>query len=170
MNLSVWLFLLLNFRVAMIINPDVKSCIEKAVLCWLASVNQEGKPNVSPKEIFALYDDEHIAIADIASPITVRNIKNNAEVCFSAIDIFSQSGFKITGTAQIHAADADIYPQLRASLSHLLTTEYVVRNIILLKVENVSKILAPSYHIHPKRTEEEHRERTYKTYGVRAIE
>lgn len=152
------------------INLNVKSCIEKSVLCWLATVSKEGKPNVSPKEIFALYDDEQIAIADIASPVTVRNIKSNAEVCFSVVDIFSQSGFKITGTAQIHAADDSIYPQLKASLSHLLTAEYVVRNIILIKVENVSKILAPSYHIHPERTEEEHRERTYRTYGVRTTE
>ncbi|MCS3430191.1 pyridoxamine 5'-phosphate oxidase family protein [Klebsiella sp. BIGb0407] len=148
-------------------NADVKSCVDKSVLCWLATANKEGKPNVSPKEIFSLYDDEHIVIADIASPVSVRNIKNNPAVCFSLVDIFSQSGFKITGTARLYTPDDENYLRLKSSLSHRLTAEYVVRNIILLTVEKVSKILAPSYHLHPERTEEEHRERTYKTYRVR---
>lgn len=88
----------------------------------------------------------------------------------SAVDVFNQSGFKITGKAQIYTSGTDIFPQLEASLSHLLTPEYIVRNIILLKAEKISRILAPSYHIHPERTEAEHRERTYKTYGVRCGE
>jgi len=149
-------------------NADVQSGIEKSVLCWLATSDKEGQPNVSPKEIFAVYDEEHIAIADIASPVSVRNIKNNPAVCVSAVDIFSQSGFKIIGTAQLYTPDDDRYAQLKSSLSSRLTPEYVVRHIILLHVEKVSRILAPSYLLHPERTEDEHRERTYKTYGVRS--
>ncbi len=152
------------------INSEIKSCIEKSVLCWLATADKQAKPNVSPKEIFSLYDDEHIVIADIASPVSVRNIKNNPEVCSSVVDVFSQSGFKITGTARVCAPDDSLYPSLMSPLSHMIGAEYVVRNIILLKVNRVSRILAPSYHLHPERTEQEHRERTYETYRVRASE
>lgn len=148
------------------INSEIISCFDKSVLCWLATANKQGKPNVSPKEIFAVYDDEHIVIADIASPVSVRNIKDNPEVCLSVVDIFAQSGFKISASAQIHAPNDRQYPILQSALSHLLSPEYVVRNIILLKVDAVARIRAPSYHIHPQRTEQEHRERTYKTYRV----
>jgi len=46
-------------------------------MCWLATVDRHGQPNVSPKEIFAAFDSEHLVIANIASPSSVRNFEVN---------------------------------------------------------------------------------------------
>ena len=51
----------------------VRAAVESAVLCWLATVDAEGRPSVSPKEIFSLAGDD-IVIAHIASPRSVRNL------------------------------------------------------------------------------------------------
>ena len=73
---------------------DVKRYIEHSVLCWLATSNKKAEPNVSPKEIFLRYDDTKILIANIASPKTIRNIKENPQVCISFINVFVQKGYK----------------------------------------------------------------------------
>ena len=70
------------------------------VLCWLATADAEGQPNVSPKEVFAVVDERHLVIAHIASPISVRNIQQNPKVCVSLIDIFVQKGWKLMGHTQ----------------------------------------------------------------------
>jgi uncharacterized protein len=70
-------------------NDIMQLHIDKVVLCWLATVNAHGAPNVSPKEIFALYDTQTFIIADIRSPNSVRNIIQNPKVCISFIDIFA---------------------------------------------------------------------------------
>ena len=50
------------------------------VLCWLATVDALGQPNVSPKEVFAVIDEEHLVIAHIASPTSVKNVLQNPKV------------------------------------------------------------------------------------------
>ncbi|WP_418888366.1 pyridoxamine 5'-phosphate oxidase family protein [Maribacter arcticus] len=37
----------------------------------------------------------------MASPQTVRNIKQNKNVCISFIDILKQKGFQLKGTAEV---------------------------------------------------------------------
>lgn len=45
---------------------DLNTYCESSVLCWLATVSHTLVPNVSPKEIFTLWDDERLLIANIA--------------------------------------------------------------------------------------------------------
>lgn len=56
---------------------EMRDAIRKSVLCWLATADAQGRPKVSPKEIFAALDDKHIVITHIASPQSVRNIQQN---------------------------------------------------------------------------------------------
>jgi predicted pyridoxine 5'-phosphate oxidase superfamily flavin-nucleotide-binding protein len=53
----------------MTIDPEIRTEAETAVLCWLATVDSTGTPNVTLKEIFAFYGDEHLVIADTRHPI-----------------------------------------------------------------------------------------------------
>ena len=83
------------------LNADIKKYIDSSVLCWLATTSPDHVPNVSPKETFTWYGDTHIIVANIASPQTVRNIKQNNKVCISFIDVFIQKGYQIKGSAEI---------------------------------------------------------------------
>ena len=51
-----------------LLNEPVRDAARRSVLCWLATVDAEGQPNVSPKEIWSVADDEHVVVAHIASP------------------------------------------------------------------------------------------------------
>ena len=45
------------------LNDAVRTDMANSVLCWLATVDADGTPNVSPKEIFASHGDDRIVIA-----------------------------------------------------------------------------------------------------------
>ena len=83
------------------IDKNVKAYIDKSVLCWLGTCDRELTPNVSPKEMFTYKGDDTLLIANLSSPNSVKNIKENPNVCVSFIDIFVQKGYKIKGIAYI---------------------------------------------------------------------
>jgi uncharacterized protein len=148
------------------INKAVRTDIENSVLCWLATVDAAGMPNVSPKEIFHHYEHDRIVIADIASSNSVSNIKAHPAVCVSFIDVFRQRGFKITGQATIIAPDAEDFSVVGADLLKMAGDDYPIRNVISVKIGRISRIWAPSYALFPERSETERMLDAYRTYGV----
>ncbi|MGB1026124.1 MAG: pyridoxamine 5'-phosphate oxidase family protein, partial [Rhodospirillaceae bacterium] len=122
----------------------VKADADKAVLCWLATVGTDGVPNVSPKQLWAVQGDGTVRIANIASPKTVANLAGNPWACLSFIDIFRQKGFKLVGQTQVIAADAPAFPDLVAPLAAWAGDRFPIKDVILLSVESIERIWAPS--------------------------
>jgi len=151
-----------------VIDTNLLSQTMKAsVLCWLATADETGQPNVSPKEIFcsgAKLDE--VLIAEIASPVSLRNIGRNEKVCVSLVDVFSQKGIKVYGQADIIQNTDPRFQALALPLIEMAGPSFFVRAVIRIKVTGTVPILAPSYKVFPERTEEEQRDRGYLTYGV----
>ncbi|MFM7403785.1 MAG: pyridoxamine 5'-phosphate oxidase family protein [Erythrobacter sp.] len=150
-----------------VINDAVREDIRNSVLCWLATVDEDGQPNVSPKEIFTDHGDNVILIADIASPVSVRNIQRQPLVCVSFVDVFRQRGFKIAGCARLIPPEHPEFAFAGARLQALAGEDFKVRQAIYVTATRISRIWAPSYALFPDRTIEEQQARSYATYGVR---
>jgi uncharacterized protein len=148
------------------INQAIRTDVENSVLCWLATVDVEGTPNVTPKEIFSCYGDDRLVVADIASTNTVRNIKTHSAVCASFIDVFRQRGFKIVGTATIVPPEHADFPIIGIELLRKAGTAFPIRHIISIKIVRISRIWAPSYMLFPDRTEADRMQSAYDAYGV----
>ena len=58
------------------INADVEIIIKQAMLSFVATVNEDGTPNLSPKASLTVRDGA-LYFADIASPRTIENLKRN---------------------------------------------------------------------------------------------
>jgi predicted pyridoxine 5'-phosphate oxidase superfamily flavin-nucleotide-binding protein len=152
------------------LRPEILASARKSVLCWLATADAQGQPNVSPKEIFTFYDAEYLLIANIASPKSVRNIAANPRVCVSFVDVFAQKGFKVSGVAQnIVKQDAD-YEKWAAPLNAMAGPRFPIRSVILIQVTACEPILAPSYQFYPDQTTE-HAQTTsaMRAYGVQPL-
>lgn len=149
------------------INDAFRADRENSVLCWLATASPEGAPNVSPKEIFALHDDETLVVADIMSPTTIRNIRANPKVCLSFIDVFRQKGFKVDGEAVVFAQGTAEFDEFGRELFEMAGTAFPIRNVIRIRIARISRILAPSYTLFPDRPEAERMQAAYDSYGVR---
>ena len=55
-----------------LVTEDMKRVIESTRLAFVATVNADGTPNLSPKSSLAVLGEDRIGFADIASPNTVR--------------------------------------------------------------------------------------------------
>lgn len=149
--------------------PDVKKYIDQSVLCWLATVSKEGIPNVSPKEMFTYLDDEHLGIAHIASPKSIRNIKANPNVCISFIDIFIEKGYKLVGQAEIIPKNATDFNQQAKVILEMAGDAFPVQALLKIKITKIAPIIAPSYLMYPETTTEEGKiQSALETYKVKS--
>ena len=150
------------------IDELVKQSIKSSVLCWLATVDESGQPHVSPKEGFAVFDEQHLVVAHIASPHTVRNIASNPKVCLSFVDVFVQKGFKIQGSAQVVQSNHVDYSKWVDPLSGMVAGKFKIPSVIVVQVQRVDPILAPSYQFYRDETTEQNQiEAAMQRYGVR---
>lgn len=147
------------------LNYKIKRCIDKSVLCWLATSN-ENMPNVSPKEVFTYFDDSHIIIANIASPQTLKNIQKNPNVCLSFIDVFVQKGYQIKGRATIIKNTHPDFKKMEAQLLNITKGKFPFKTITSVEVNKVKPIVAPTYLFYPETTESQQIESAKKSYDV----
>lgn len=147
------------------INQKIKESIHKSVLCWLATISDDGIPNVSPKEIFSVYEDK-IIIANIASPQTVKNIKTNENVCISFIDILIQKGFQLKGTAKIIRKNDSDFKNMENILIKMTGGNFPFTSITAITVQQAKPIIAPKYILFPETTEAEQIESAKKAYSI----
>ena len=119
------------------LETKIKQSINESVLCWLATVDKNGQPSVSPKEMFVSYGNEHVIIANIASPKSVSNIQVNSLVCVSFVHVFKQKGFKLMGEAKIIEKSNPKYEP------YLIRKEILkLTNLELEEVEDILDLLA----------------------------
>ncbi len=142
----------------------------RSVLCWLATVDANGQPNVSPKEVWAIADEQHVVVAHIASPVSARNIAQQPQVCLSFVDVFVQKGFKLLGTAHAVCADDPAFATWAAPLLAMVGHRFVIRSVLVIRVTSVAAIVASSYRFFPDETSEASQiEAAMRTYGVRPM-
>lgn len=147
------------------ITIEIQESIDQSVLCWLATVDQEQQANVSPKEIFCSHQD-HLLIANIASPQSEKNISTNPKVAVSFVNILSQKGFQLKGVAEIINDTQKDYHEYLAPIEAMTAGKYPVKNIFKIKLSSHKKILAPSYFFYPKITESEKIQQAKEQYNL----
>lgn len=150
----------------MLLSPKIKASITSSVLCWLATADQDGQPNVSPKEIFTFRGDDQLIIANIASPQTVKNIRQQPLVAVSFIDILVQKGYQLKGKAQILGKEDAAFAKLAAPLEKMTGGKFPFATLTLITIEQVKPIIAPRYLLYPETTEEAQVRAAKKQYGM----
>jgi predicted pyridoxine 5'-phosphate oxidase superfamily flavin-nucleotide-binding protein len=135
-----------------LLNESVREAARRSVLCWLATVDGDGQPNVSPKEIWVIADDAHVVVAHIASPVSALNIGQQPLVCLSFVDVFVQKGFKLKGVAHEVCADEPDFARWAAPLLAMVGQRFVIWSVLVIRVNSVTPILAPSYRFYPEET------------------
>ncbi len=150
-------------------NDVVLQYVSKSVLCWLATIDENGFPNVSPKEIFCSSGTHLLLIANIASPGSMKNILAHPEVCVSFVDVFSQKGFKIKGTATVTRLGDAAYATFSPPLLDLAGQRFPFSSIFVIDVQSVEQIISPSYRLFPDTQESAQIASAMRTYGVQPL-
>ena len=82
------------------ITAAMKAVIRRAILSYVATVNEDGTPNLSPKASLTVVNGA-LYFADIASPRTISNLRRNPAIEINVVDIFERRGYRFTGRASI---------------------------------------------------------------------
>jgi predicted pyridoxine 5'-phosphate oxidase superfamily flavin-nucleotide-binding protein len=77
-----------------ILTADMKRVVEQQRLGFVATVCPDGTPNLSPKGTTAVWDDDHLIFANIRSPRTLANLRQNANVEVNVVDPFVRKGYR----------------------------------------------------------------------------
>ena len=83
------------------LSEEAKKIINEVHPAHVATASKQGKPNVSSKGSFRVLDDEHVGFADINSPRTVANLRENPQVSVIIYDPATRKSCRIWGKAQI---------------------------------------------------------------------
>ncbi|MBM4444185.1 MAG: pyridoxamine 5'-phosphate oxidase family protein [Chloroflexi bacterium] len=113
---------------------EAKKIISSVQPAFVATASKNGKPNASPKGSLRVLDDEHVAFAEIASPKTLANLKENPQVAIMVFDPATWGGCRIEGKAEI-LDSGDLLESFKAQFAPL---KMKVRYAIKVAVEEVS--------------------------------
>ena len=79
------------------ISENVKKFLSAQKLGYVATVSENGIPNLSPKGTIIAWDENTLAFADIRSPNTIKNLEKNANLEINVVDPLLRKGFRFKG-------------------------------------------------------------------------
>ena len=127
-----------------ILTEDMKRVVAEQKLGFVATVNEDGTPNLSPKGTMLVLDDDHIVFADIRSPVTLANVARAPAMEINFVDPFSRKGYRFKGNARVVPRGSPEFVQLLARYpASLLAARY--RAFVILRVHTSSPLVSPAY-------------------------
>ncbi len=122
------------------ITGDMADLLAGTGLAYVASVNPDGTPNLSPKSSVRAYDGRNLIFANVASPRTIRNIALNPVVEINVFDPARRRGFRFRGSAElVHD------PELVELVSAELGPEYPIDGVVRIRIESATPVWSPVY-------------------------
>lgn len=151
------------------ITADMESIINQAILSFVATVNEDGTPNLSPKASLTVTDGV-LYFADIASPRTILNLKRNPAIEINVVDIFQRRGYRFKGRALILPPDHGKSLMIANSVRATNGQEYPVDHVVKIETTSITPLLSPAHvFAQPPRTQDEIRNTYYQKYGVKPL-
>jgi len=126
-----------------LITDDIKEFVNRVQLGFIATVCPDSTPNLSPKGTTIVWDNDHLAFADIHSPGTIDNLKSNPAIEINIVDVFTRKGFRFKGIGQI-LSEGDTFEQI-LSYYRNKGTKHPINNIVLVKVHRILPLISPAY-------------------------
>ena len=129
-----------------VLTDDMKRVVREQSLAFVATVNPDGGPNVSPKGTISVWDDDHLVFADLASPTTVANLRERPATEVNVVDPLSRKGYRLRGRAEVIDGGGD-WPRLldffaRRGVSNVAAR---VRAVVRIHVDRVRPLVSPAY-------------------------
>ncbi|PKB79177.1 MAG: hypothetical protein BZY88_14695 [SAR202 cluster bacterium Io17-Chloro-G9] len=131
-----------------ILSEDMKRVVRQQRLGFIATVCPDGTPNLSPKGTAAVWDDDHLVFADLASPVTMANLAHNPALEINVVDAFSRKGYRFKGTGAIIAC-GKLFDELKDAYA---TGSQCVQKIgispkafVMVTVTKAAELVSPAY-------------------------
>ncbi|GAA1206807.1 pyridoxamine 5'-phosphate oxidase family protein [Pseudonocardia alaniniphila] len=147
------------------VDEDVRSVVEQARLSFVATIDPDGSPSLSPKASVRVYDDTHVAFMDINSPGTIANLQHDNRLEINSVDFLRRRGYRIKGHAEFRDPGDEVFDWLHDWLLGVNGPGYPANRAVLVHVDRVLPVLSPAYTFGGK-VEQEVTESSARAYGL----
>ncbi len=124
------------------ITPEITNLLSAQKLGYVATINPDNTPNLSPKGTIIAWEDG-LAFADIKSPQTISNLKENPNVEINVVDPLTRRGFRFKGTAILLSKGEQYQKILLRYKEQGIKSK--IRIIVLVKIDAIRPITSPLY-------------------------
>lgn len=128
-----------------ILTDDMKRVVREQSLGFVATVCADGTPNLSPKGTTTVWDDDHLVFADIVSPGTIANLRENPAVEVNVVDPITRLGYRFKGRAEVHV-DGPVFDEVIAfykSNGSIAATK--AKSVAVIAVDSAAPLVSPAY-------------------------
>lgn len=129
------------------LTDEMKKIIGTYPLGFVASVNEDGTPSLSPKGTFVVLNDRQLVFGHIRSPGTMGNIAKRPVIEINFLDVLARKAVRLRGRAHMFARSAPEFPALFAALSGWKGYTELMKAVVRVDVETAGLILSPAYDI-----------------------
>ena len=132
-----------------ILNDDMQRVVRQQRFGFIATVCPDGSPNLSPKGTTAVWDDDHLVFADLASPTTMANLRHNPALELNVVDVYSRKGYRFKGTVRIVEKGEALFDEIchafETGSRGVQQVQLPARAYVLLEVERALPLVSPAY-------------------------
>ncbi|MDJ0895940.1 MAG: pyridoxamine 5'-phosphate oxidase family protein [Alphaproteobacteria bacterium] len=128
-----------------VLTSEMVETLEKQRLGFVATVSENGEPNVSPKGTFVVIDGATIAFGEIRSPMTLENLRARPAVEVNFVDPLARRGFRAKGTATIRERGSAAFLEHIARFDRWGDLAKRIRNIVVIDVRIAQPLTSPAY-------------------------
>ena len=115
------------------LTEEAKKLVGELYPGLIATASKDGKPNVSPKGSFRVLDDEHVGFADVRSPRTIANLRENPQISVMVFSNSPRKGCRIWGKAEI-LDSGELFDAMSAEFA---PKGFKVQHVVKVKVDEV---------------------------------
>ena len=125
------------------ISEEIKNFVNSQKLGYVATVSNDGTPNLSPKGTIIVMNESTLVFADIRSPQTIQNLQNNPSVEINVVDPFQRLGYRFKGECKI----INEGPEFDKILDYYANVgiKSKINSVVIVDVESMSEVTSPSY-------------------------
>lgn len=127
------------------LSEEMRRIIAAWPLGFVASLNADGTPNLSPKGTFVVLGEDRLAFGHIRSPRTLANLRRNPvlEVCF--LDVLSRKAVKVRGEASVTERGSPGAERLDKAFASWGEYAPLIKAYVEVAVRSAALILSPAY-------------------------
>ena len=125
------------------ISEEIKNFVNSQKLGYVATVSNDGTPNLTPKGTIVVMNESTLVFADIRSPQTIQNLQNNPSVEIKVVDPFQRLGYRFKGEGKIISEGSEFDKILDYYENAGIKSK--INSVVVVDVKSMSEVTSPSY-------------------------
>ena len=126
-----------------VLTGEMRLLVDRQRLGYVATVTPDGEPSLSPKGTTAVWGDDQLVFADLASPGTIKNLQHNAALEINVVDPLTRKGFRFRGTGEV-TKDGPLFDDVVA-FYRARGVRGTIRHVVLVRVTHAVPLVSPAY-------------------------